>query len=140
MLGRGRRWFLKNFVPMSEKVGGKERRRYLRVAADEGLDCGIDGVDVVHIVGIGAEGRGMRVITNEELPSEDELNLVLVRGDETLFKGQGKAVWHEAWDFEFCSRHVAGVELLGLSEEERLALVSKIPVVREPGPLPDSMM
>lgn len=124
---------------MSE-IGERERRRYLRVAADEGLDCDIEGVGVVHIVGIGADGRGMRVITNKELPSDAELKVALRRTGAILFEGMAKAVWHETWDFEFCSRHVAGVELLGLNDEERQALVSKIPVEREPSDLPDRMM
>ena len=126
---------------MSEQTGsGRERRRYLRVAADEGLDCDISNMGVVHIVGMSAEGRGMRLITNEEWPSDVELDMTLSRDGEQLFKGKGKAVWQEAWDFEFCSRHVAGVELLGLSDEDRKILVSKIPVVRDPGPLPEEML
>lgn len=125
---------------MSEKTSERERRRYLRVAADEGLECDIAGVGIVHIVGISAEGRGMRVITNKELPTEDELTVVLSRGGAELFNGSAKAVWQETWDFEFCSRHVAGVELLGLSEEERQALVSKIPTMNEPGLLPEEML
>ena len=51
---------------MTEKTGELERRRYLRVAADEGLECDISGMGVVHIVGVSSEGRGMRVITNKE--------------------------------------------------------------------------
>lgn len=129
----GRRLLSQNLSGMSEKVG-EERRRYLRVAADEGLECDIAGMGVVHIVGIGAEGRGMRVITNEELPSGQELDVCLARDGEKLFEGKAKAVWHETWDFEFCSRHVAGVEIMGLSEDERQALVSKIPVEKEPKP------
>lgn len=125
---------------MSEQSVDRERRRYLRVAADEGLECDIEGVGVVHIVGISAEGRGMRIITNKELPSEDDLNIKLSRDDSNLFEGKAKAVWQEAWDFEFCSRYVAGVELQGLSEEDRQALVSKIPTVREPGLLPEEML
>ena len=118
---------------MSEKSGG-ERRRYLRVAADEGMDCDITGMGVVHIVGIGAEGRGMRVFTNAEIPSGEELDVCLTHSGEKLFEGKAKAVWHETWDFEFCSRHVAGVELLGLNEEQRKVLVSKIPTEKEPQP------
>lgn len=118
----------------------RERRRYLRVAADEGLECDIAGAGIVHIVGISAEGRGMRVITNKELPTDEELTVVLSRDGAELFNGGAKAVWQETWDFEFCSRHVAGVELLGLSEEERQTLVSKIPTMNEPGLLPEEMI
>jgi hypothetical protein len=125
---------------MSEQTGDRERRRYLRVAADEGLECDIKGVGIVHIVGIGADGRGMRIITNEELPRGDELDVTLSREGKDLFKGQAKTVWQEAWDFEFCSRHVSGVELLGLSDSDREILVSAIPTVREPGLLPEEML
>ena len=68
------------------------------------------------------------------------MNIKLSRDGSSLFEGQAKAVWQEAWDFEFCSRYVTGVELQGLSEEDRQALVSKIPTVREPGLLPEEML
>lgn len=125
---------------MSESISERERRRYLRVAADEGLECDIAGVGIVHIVGIGSEGRGMRIITNKELPSGDEMSITLSREENELFNGKAKIVWQETWDFEFCSRYVAGVELLGLSEQEREALVSAIPTLSEPGPLPEEML
>jgi len=125
---------------MSEQTGDRERRRYLRVAADEGLECDIASVGVVHIVGVSARGQGMRIITNKELPRDSELDISLSREGSELFKGKAKAVWQETWDFEFCSRHVVGVELLNLSDDERAALVSKIPVAREPGPLSEEML
>lgn len=125
---------------MSEQSVDRERRRYLRVAADEGLECDIAGVGVVHIVGISAEGRGMRIITNKELPGDQELQIKLTHEESSLFEGSAKAVWQETWDFEFCSRYVAGVELQGLTEEDRQALVEKIPTVREPGLLPEEML
>lgn len=118
----------------------KDRRRYLRVSADEGLECGIEGVGVVHIVGVSREGRGMRVITDKELPAKEELPLKLERSGAELFNGKAKTVWQESWDFEFCSRHVAGIELLGLSDQEREALVSKLPVQKEPAKLPEEML
>jgi hypothetical protein len=109
----------------------KERRRYLRIAADEELGCAIEGVDIVHIVGISAEGGGMRVITNRELPTGVELDCRLAREGKDLFNGKAKAVWVETLDFEFTKRHVAGIELLGLDEAERKALVGSMPVVAE---------
>ena len=117
----------------------KDRRRYLRVAADDGLECAIEGVGIVHIVGISSEGRGMRVITDKELPSDKELGLKLALNEDLLFDGKAKCVWHEAWDFEFCSRHIGGLEILGLSDEERKALVKAIPVAKEPGSLSGDM-
>jgi len=123
---------------MSEQIDERERRRYLRVAADEGLECEIAGAGVVHIVGIGAQGLGMRIITNQELPAGDELDVTLSRDGAELFKGKAKTVWQETWDFEFCARHVSGVVLLGLSDEARKALVSKIPI--ESGPMPDGLL
>jgi hypothetical protein len=116
---------------MSNHGDEKERRRYLRIAADEELGCAIEGVDIVHIVGISAEGGGMRVITNKELPTDVELDCRLARGGKDLFHGKAKAVWRETLDFEFTRRHVAGVELLGLDEAERQALVGSLPVVSE---------
>lgn len=116
---------------MSEHGDEKERRRYLRVAADEELGCAIEGVDIVHIVGISAEGVGMRVITNKELPTGIELDCRLARDGQDLFNGKVKAVWRETLDFEFTKRHVAGVELLGLNEAEREALIGHMSLVDE---------
>lgn len=116
---------------MSNQGDEKERRRYLRIAADEELGCAIEGVDIVHIVGISAEGGGMRVITNKELPTGVELDCRLAREGKDLFNGKAKAVWRETLDFEFTKRHVAGVELLGLDDAERKALVGSMSVVEE---------
>ena len=125
---------------MSNHGDEKDRRRYLRIAADEGLDCDIEGVGVVHIVGISSEGRGMRVITDKELATDVDLDCRLVRNGAELFSGKAKAVWQESWDFEFCSRHVSGIELQGLNDEERAALVGSLPVMREPGLMPEEML
>lgn len=114
---------------MSNHGDEKERRRYLRIAADEGLGCAIEGVDIVHIVGISAEGGGMRVITNNELPDGVELDCRLARDGKDLFHGKAKAVWKETLDFEFVKRHVAGIELLGMNEAERAVLISSMQVV-----------
>lgn len=114
---------------MSNHGDEKERRRYLRIAADEGLGCAIEGVDIVHIVGISAEGGGMRIITNAELPDGVELECRLARDGKDLFHGKAKAVWKETLDFEFVKRHVAGIELLGMSEPERAALISSMHLV-----------
>lgn len=125
---------------MSNHGDDKERRRYLRIAADEGLDCDLEGVGVVHIVGISSEGGGMRVITDKELQTGVELDCSLIRDGKDLFRGKVKAVWVESWDFEFCSRHVAGIELLGLDRAGREALVAGLPVVKEPAQVPEEML
>lgn len=120
-----------NVAAMANHGDEKERRRYLRIAADEELGCAIEGVDFVHIVGISAEGGGMRVITNKELPTGVELDCRLAREGRDLFHGKAKAVWRETLDFEFTKRHVAGIELLGLDDAERAALVGSLPLVRD---------
>jgi hypothetical protein len=125
---------------MSNHGDEKDRRRYLRIAADEGLDCALEGSGVVHIVGISSEGRGMRVITDRELSTGVELDCRLTRDGKDLFTGKAKAVWAESWDFEFCSRHVAGIELLGLNDAERAVLVGSLPVMKEPGQVPEEML
>ncbi len=125
---------------MSNHGDDKERRRYLRIAADEGLDCDLEGVGVVHIVGISSEGGGMRVITDKELQTGVELDCSLIRDGNDLFRGKVKAVWAESWDFEFCSRHVAGIELLGLDQAGREALVAGLPVLKEPAQVPEEML
>lgn len=75
-------------------------------------------MDVVHVVGLGAGGNGMRLITNRELP-DSEFSLLLDLGDDgAALSLKGRAVWHEEWNFEFVHRHVAGVELHGLTTED----------------------
>jgi hypothetical protein len=117
---------------MSNHGDEQERRRYLRIAADEGLECAIEGAGVVHIVGISSEGGGMRVITSKELDTGTDLDCRLTRDGKDLFHGKAKPVWKETLDFEFTRRHVAGIELMGLDERERAALVEKLPVLNEP--------
>lgn len=116
---------------MSNHGDEMERRRYLRVAADEELGCAIEGVDFVHIVGISAEGSGMRVITNKPLPAGVELDCRLARDGRDLFHGKAKAVWNETLDFEFIQRHVAGIELLGLSQAEKDALIGSLAMAED---------
>lgn len=95
-----------------------ERRRYIRLTTDHNVSCKIPGMDVVHVVGLGSGGSGMRVITNRELPDEEfDLELDLDDGEPPL-KLRGKAVWHEQWNFEIFNRHAAGIALSGLSPEE----------------------
>lgn len=60
----------------------------------------------------------MRVITNRELPDDEfDVQLDLADGQPPL-QLKGKAVWHESWDFEFVSRHAAGILLTGLSPQD----------------------
>lgn len=116
---------------MAKDVDGHERRRYLRVAADEELGCAIEGVDFVHILGVSADGHGMRVITNKELSLQSELDCRLARGTADLFNGKVKVVWKETLDFDFTKRHVAGVELLELDDAARGDLVGSMHFLEE---------
>ena len=97
----------------------QERRRYVRLSTDHNVQCSIPGVDVVHIVGLGEEGTGMRIITNRELPEGDfPVELDLSDGEEPL-KLMGRVAWQESWDFEIFNRVVAGVSLQGMDESAR---------------------
>lgn len=94
-----------------------ERRRYVRLTTDHNVQCSIEGVDVVHVVGMGSGGSGMRVITNRELP-EGEFPIELDLNDGgPLLQLRGRAVWQESWDFEIFNRHAAGIELSGMDTE-----------------------
>ena len=100
----------------------QERRRYVRLGTEHNIQCQIPGVDVVHIVGLGSEGSGMRVITNKELPAEEfPIELGLDDGGE-LINATARVAWHESWDFDIFQRHVAGLTLGNLSEEARARL------------------
>ena len=114
-----------------------DRRRYTRLTTDQNVQCAISGMDVVHVVGLGSGGSGMRVITNRELPDEEfEVELDLNDGQPVLHV-KGKAVWHESWDFEFFNRHAAGIALSGLTDEESAridALIQNPPAESEPSP------
>jgi hypothetical protein len=95
-----------------------ERRKYTRLTTDHNLQCQIDGIDVVHVVGLGSGGSGMRIITNRELPDDEfEVLLDLSDGSPPL-KLQGRAVWQENWDFEIFNRHAAGIVLSGLDQQQ----------------------
>lgn len=115
---------------------GQNRRRYVRLAADEKIDCAIGGQDVVHVVGIGSHGHGMRVITDRELPDGEEIPVSLVLAGEES-QAQARVVWQESWDFGFCNRHVAGIEFTQVSDSLRQKLLDLIPDEDSREPVPD---
>lgn len=95
-----------------------DRRRYIRLTTDHNVQCSIPGIEVVHVVGLGSGGSGMRVITNRELP-EDEFSLTLELNDGSPeLHLKAKAVWQESWNFEFFDRHAAGLALSGMKPDE----------------------
>lgn len=114
-----------------------ERRRYIRLTTDHNVQCTIPQVEVVHVVGLGSGGSGMRVITNKELP-EDEFDLTLDLNDGSPpLALRGRAVWHESWNFEIFNRHAAGIVLSGLTETDSRridTLIQTPPSGSEPGP------
>lgn len=113
-----------------------ERRRYTRLTTDHNVTCTIPGVEVVHVVGLGSEGSGMRVITNRELPDEEfDVELDLDDGEPPL-KLRGKAVWHELWNFEIFNRHAAGIALSGLDPAASARIDKLIQHAPSAGPPP----
>ncbi len=110
---------------------GEERRRYYRISPQAEVTCRIEGMDVVHLVGLGANGAGMRLITDKELPSEGEFLVTLATGDGQVLSLRGRVAWKGLWDFDFCSRHVAGIEFVALGGEERSRLAGLLPPPEE---------
>lgn len=99
-----------------------ERRRYIRLGTDQNVNCHISGVDFIHVVGLGADGTGMRVITNKELPAgEFPIQLEPEDGDGVL-QASAKVVWHESKDFEFTQRHFSGLALFNLDDSAKSRL------------------
>lgn len=105
----------------------QERRRYVRLSTERNVMCDIPGIDVVHIVGMGSEGTGMRIITNKELPDGDFPVVLDLADGRPPLNLSGKAVWQENWDFEIFNRVVAGVALQGMNPDDgaRIAEVLK---------------
>jgi hypothetical protein len=92
----------------------QERRRYVRLGTEHNIGCEIAGVDIVHIVGLGSDGGGMRVITNRELPPGDfPVKLTLDDGGDSI-AAFAKVAWHKVQDFEFTQRHFSGLILFQL--------------------------
>jgi len=85
----------------------EERRRYYRISPQAEVTCRIEGMEVVHLVGLGANGAGPTL---------------------TL---KGRVAWRDTWDFDFCSRHVAGIEFVDLGAEERGHLTGLLPPPEE---------
>ena len=100
----------------------QERRRYVRLGTEHNIQCKIAGVDVVHIVGLGSEGSGMRIITNKELPHDEFPVELTLDDDDNIIHAHAKVAWQEAWDFDIFQRHVAGLTLTHLGEEQRQRL------------------
>lgn len=114
---------------MSNEEG--DRRRYYRLSPESDVACTIEGMEVVHVVGLGAAGSGMRVITNHELPDDRPFEVTVATGSGPEISLQGRTVWKKAWDFDFCSRHVSGVEFLDLADEQREWLTALLPPPHE---------
>lgn len=107
-----------------QAIGGRERRRYLRLAPGRELECRIEGHQVVHVVGMSSSGPGMRLITDRPLPAGEIFSLCLdPRDGDPPLDLRARVVWQDSWDFEFCSRFVVGVEFEDLDARagERLA-------------------
>ena len=115
----------------------KERRRYIRLDADDRLECSIVGTGVVHVVGLGSHGHGMRVITDKELPESEEFRLSVKLTEGAPLEANARVIWQESWDFGFCNRHVAGLELIDLPDSERQRLIALIPAEEDRQPVPD---
>jgi hypothetical protein len=109
----------------------EERRRYYRISPQAEVTCRIEGMEVVHLVGLGANGAGMRLITDKELPSEGSFPVILATGSGPILTLKGRVAWRDTWDFDFCSRHVAGIEFVDLGEEERSHLTGLLPPPEE---------
>jgi len=110
---------------------GEERRRYYRISPQVEVTCQIEGMDVVHLVGLGANGAGMRLITDKELPSEGEFPVTMATGDGQVLSLRGRVAWKGVWNFDFCSRHVAGIEFIDLATEECSRLAGLLPPPEE---------
>jgi hypothetical protein len=62
----------------------------------------------------------MRIITNKELPHDEfPVELTLDDDAENIIHAHAKVAWQEAWDFDIFQRHVAGLTLTQLEEEQR---------------------
>lgn len=110
-----------------EPIQESERRRYFRLSPEAEVDCSVEGMKVVHVVGLGAGGNGMRLITDGELPGDRAFAVEVADGREEPLRLRARAVWREVHDFDFTSRHVAGVEFLDLGEAERDRLTALLP-------------
>ncbi len=113
------------------------RRRYVRLAADDNIVCDIGGQKVVHVVGLGSQGHGMRIITDSELPDGSEIPVSLVLDGDAVGPARARVVWQESWDFGFCNRHVAGIEFLDIDPALQDRLKALIPDEDDRQPVPD---
>jgi hypothetical protein len=99
-----------------------DRRRDLRLTAENNIRCTITGTEVVHVIGLGSEGSGMRVLTNKELPDgELQISLQLDDGGPSI-NLTGNVVWRESWDFDAFRRHISGLATHNLPEEAQARL------------------
>ncbi|MEW6280227.1 MAG: PilZ domain-containing protein [Candidatus Eremiobacterota bacterium] len=105
-----------------------ERRSYVRLGPDTDLRCQISGIEVVHVLGLSAGGTGMRVITDKPLPEKSAFGVSLELGEGLgSLRCQGRVVWQESRDFDFCNRHISGVAFDDLQDGDRRRLVSLLP-------------
>lgn len=99
-----------------------ERRKYKRVSPESDIEATIDGAGVVHVIGLGIGGTGMRVITDKPLPpGAFHINLDLKKGIPPL-RILGKVAWKDEEDFGYCKRHFSGVEFSMMEAEHMNAI------------------
>ncbi len=111
---------------MEDNFQELERRRYIRLDPRDDISCEIEGVEVFHLVGISSDGSGMRVITDRPLPPNPKITIYLGK-QQTPINGVARIIWQEMWDFEFCTRHITGITLEGVSEEDRRKITQHLP-------------
>ncbi|HXE73742.1 MAG TPA: PilZ domain-containing protein [Candidatus Nitrosotenuis sp.] len=102
----------------------QERRRYARISPDREIVCRIPGARVVHVLGVGVSGGGMRILTETQLTAPQfPVELDLGDGLPPL-NLPARVVWQETQDFDFCNRYITGIEFADLDQAARRRLAS----------------
>lgn len=107
-----------------EDIDEGDRRRYKRVSPSCPVEAHIDGAGVVHVIGLGIGGTGMRIITDRSLSCTEIFNIAL-----TLHKGhpplnlRGRVAWRSEEDFGYCRRFFFGIEFSEIAERDQEMLL-----------------
>jgi len=89
----------------------EDRRREARLNPGD-VDCEIDAIPVVHVLGLALGGSGMRVLTDKPLSIERAVKIRLHLSPHETLEFEGTRVWQQDQDFEFTRRYISGIKFL----------------------------
>lgn len=88
-----------------------DRRKETRLSPGD-LECDVEGARYAHVLGVTLGGHGMRVMTDRQIPGNQNVQIVFHLSDDEDLQFAGQVVWTEEKNFEFTQRFISGVRFI----------------------------